>query len=108
MSRARNIVVASALLLTSAFAVFVTASQIALTWYLPPDDTGIAHQRVAVFEPAVVGTVVAALAALALLVHLLVVWRRGAPRWMWVTAAVVTMVAVIAAVAVSTADRPTF
>lgn len=104
----QRIVTASGLLLIAGFALVVTASQIGMTWYRAPDETGVATKQVAVFEPAVVGTVVAGLAVVALLAFLLVAIRRVVSRWMWATALVTSIVAMVAAVLVSTASRPTF
>jgi hypothetical protein len=108
MSRIQRIIIASGLLLSAVLTLVVVVSQIGQTWYMAPDDTGFASKQVAVFEPAVAGTVVVALAVFALLVHLLVVMRRAVSRWMWVAAVVVSIVAVVAAVVVSTASRPDF
>ena len=108
MSRVQRIIVASVLLVIAVLALVVVTSQITMTWYQAPDETGVATRQVAVFEPAVIGTVVAALAVLALLVHLVVVARRAVSRWIWVAAAGTSTVAVVAAVVVSTASRPTF
>lgn len=108
MSRVPRILIASGLLVIAVLALVVIVSQITVTWYQGPDETGIAAKQVALFEPAVVGTVVAALTVLVLLVHLFVVVRRAVSRWMWVAAAGASTVAVAAAVVVSTADRPTF
>jgi hypothetical protein len=108
MSRVQRIIFASGLLLIAALALVVIASQITVTWYQGPDETGIAAKQVALFEPAVAGIVVAALAVLALLAHLVVVARRAVSRWMWVTAAGASAVGVVAAVVVSIASRPTF
>jgi cytochrome bd-type quinol oxidase subunit 2 len=108
MSRIQRILIASGLLVIAVFALVAITSQIGMTWYQAPDETGIAAKQVAVFEPAVVGTVVAALAVLALLAHLLVVARRTVSRWMWLAAVAASIVTVVAAVAGSTADRPTF
>jgi hypothetical protein len=66
----------------------------------------VATEHVTAFEPAIAGTVVASLAMIALLVHLLVVLRRRAARWMWIVAAVCTLLAVGAPVVVATLDRP--
>jgi hypothetical protein len=108
MSRVQRTILASGLLLIAVLALVVIVSQIGMTWYQAPDETGIAHAQVAVFEPAVVGTVVASLAALALLVHLIVVARQAVSHWAWVAAAGASIVTVVAAIVVSTADRPTF
>ncbi|MFG6475597.1 hypothetical protein ACFXP7_04340 [Microbacterium sp. P06] len=106
MSRVPRIIIASGLLLIAVFALVVIASQTTMTWYTGPDDTGFATRKVAVFEMAVIGAVVAALAVLALLVHLIVVARRAVSRWAWAAAVVASSVAVGAAVVVSTASRP--
>ena len=108
MSRVQHIVFASGLLLIAALALITTVSQVSVSGYSGPDDNGVAHQRFSVFEPAVIGTVVTALASLSLLVHLLVVARRAGSRWMWVAAVVVSIIAVGAAVIVSMASRPVF
>lgn len=107
MSRVQRILIASALLLISVFALVVIVSQIGMNCYGGPDDTGVATLRVVVFEPAVIGTVVAALAVIALLAHLLIAVRRAAPRWMWIAAGLAPIIAVVTAVVVSMADRPT-
>ncbi|MBF4567655.1 hypothetical protein ITJ57_02650 [Plantibacter sp. VKM Ac-2880] len=108
MSRAQRIVVASVLLVIAAFGLLVVATQITTTYYLPPaDDDSFAIERVVAFEPGVVGTVIGAVAVLALLTHLVVVIRRAAPRIQWVVAVVLVVATVVAAVVVSFADRPT-
>ncbi|PPF62402.1 hypothetical protein C5E11_10860 [Clavibacter michiganensis] len=108
MSRVQRIITASGLILIAGFALVVTASQIGVTWYSAPDETGVATKQVGVFEPAVVGTVVAGLAVVVLLAFLLVAIRRVVSRRMWATALGVSIVAVVAAVLVSMASRPTF
>ena len=108
MSRVQRILVASALLVIAALGLLVAATQTTMIWYQAPGADGIATEQVAVFEPAVVGTVVAAVAVLVLLVHLILVIRRAVPRMQWVVAMALTVVAVIAAVLVSIADRPVF
>lgn len=108
MSRLQRILVASALLVITALGLLVAATQTTMIWYQAPGADGIATEQVAVFEPAVVGTVVAAVAVLVLLVHLILVIRRAVPRMQWVVAVALTVVAVIAAVLVSIADRPVF
>lgn len=108
MSRLQRILVASALLVIAALGLLVAATQTTMIWYQAPGADGIATEQVAVFEPAVVGTVVAAVAVLVLLVHLILVIRRAVPRMQWVVAVALTVVAVIAAVLVSIADRPVF
>lgn len=108
MSRVQRILVASALLVIAALGLLVTATQTTMIWYQAPGADGLATEQVAVFEPAVVGTVIAAVAVLALLVHLILVIRRAVPRMQWVVALALTVVAVIAAVLVSIADRPVF
>lgn len=108
MSRVQRILVASALLVIAAFGLLVAATQTTMIWYQAPGADGIATEQVAVFEPAVVGTVIAAVAVLALLAHLILVIRRAVPRMQWVVAIALTVVAVIAAVLVSIADRPVF
>lgn len=108
MSRVQRILVASALLVIAALGLLVAATQTTMIWYEAPGADGIATEQVAVFEPAVVGTVIAAVAVLALLVHLILVIRRAVPRMQWVVAIALTAVTVIAAVLVSIADRPVF
>jgi hypothetical protein len=108
MPRFQRIIIASGLLLTAALSLVVVASQIGVTWYSAPGSSGVATKQIAVFEPAIVGTVVSALATLALLAHLLVVIRRTVPRWTWGASGAVCALAVLAAVIVSTADRPVF
>lgn len=109
MSQPLRVIVASLLLAIAALGLTVVASEIAVTYYLPPGDSGLATEHVAVFGPAVVGTVIASLAVVALLAHLVVVVvRRRAARWMWIVAAVCTLLAVGSAVVVSTLDTPVF
>ncbi|SMG49990.1 hypothetical protein [Agreia pratensis] len=108
MSRARRIVAASALLVITLLGLIVVATQIPEIYYLPPVDDGYASKHVAVFMPAMVGTVVVAIAALALLVHLVAVIRRPMPRWCWVVAVALAIITVVAAVLVSTADHPVY
>ena len=108
MSRVQRILVASALLVIAAIGLMVVATQTTMTWYQAPGADGMATKQIAVFEPAVVGTVIAAVAVLALLVHLLIVIRRAVSRLQWIVAVAARGRAVIAAVLVSVADRPTF
>ncbi|PPG02809.1 hypothetical protein C5E06_10185 [Pseudoclavibacter sp. RFBI5] len=108
MPRVQRIILASGLLLTAALALVVVSSQIGMTWYAAPGASGVATKQTAVFEPAIVGTVVTALAALALLAQVLVAARRTVPRWTWAASGAVSVLAVVAAVVVSTADRPVF
>ncbi|MET0352958.1 hypothetical protein HOW07_09865 [Plantibacter sp. MCCC 1A11337] len=108
MSRVQRILGASALLVIAALSLVVVATQTTMTWYQAPGADGLATKQIAVFEPAVVGTVIAALAVLALLVHLVLVIRRAVPRVQWVVAVALTVATVIAAVVVSVADRPVF
>lgn len=108
MSQPLRVVVASLLLAISALGLTVVASQIATTYYLPPGDSGVATEHIALFEPAIVGTVVASLAVVALLVHLVVILRRRTARWMWIVAAACTLLAVGAPVVVGMLDRPVF
>lgn len=108
MPRSQRIIIASGFLLAAALALVVAASQIGLTWYSAPGASGVATKQIAVFEPAIAGTVVSALATLALLAHLLVITRRAVPRWQWGVSGTVCVIAVLAAVIVSTADRPVF
>ncbi len=96
------------MLVIAALGLLVAATQTTMTWYQAPGADGMATKQIAVFEPAVVGTVIAAVAVLALLVHLILVIRRAVPRMQWVVAMALTVVAVIAAVLVSIADRPVF
>jgi hypothetical protein len=108
MSQPLRVIVASILLATAALGLTVAASYIAVTYYLPPGDSGVATEHTATFKPAIAGTVVASLAVIALLAHLIVVLRRRAARWMWLAAAACTLLAVGAAVIVATLDRPVF
>ncbi|WP_314137949.1 hypothetical protein [uncultured Plantibacter sp.] len=108
MSRVQRILGASALLVIAALSLAVVATQTTMSWYQAPGADGLATKQIAVFEPAVVGTVIAALAVLALLVHLVLVIRRAVPRVQWVVAVALTVATVIAAVVVSVADRPVF
>lgn len=108
MSRVQRVLGASALLVIAAFGLSIAATQTTMTWYQAPGADGLATKQTAVFEPAVVGTVIAAVAVLALLAHLILVIRRAVPRVQWVVAIALTVVAVIAAVLVSIADRPVF
>jgi hypothetical protein len=108
MSQPLRVIVASVLLATAALGLTVVASDIAITHYLPPGDSGVATKHIATFEPAIAGTVVASIAVIALLAHLIVVLRRRAARWMWLAAAVCTLLGVGAPVIVATLDRPVF
>jgi hypothetical protein len=108
VSQPLRVTVATILLAIATFALVVVSSDIAVTYYLPPGDSGVATKHTATFEPAIAGTVVASLAALALLVHLVVVLRGRAARLTWFAAAVCTLVAVGAPVIVGSLDRPTF
>jgi hypothetical protein len=108
MSRALRIVIASALLVIAAFATFVVATEIGIAYYLPSGSGADATTHVAVFAPAVVATVVAGLATVLLVAHLVVAIRRAVPRWQWIVAAVLTVIAVAAPFVIGTLDRPTF
>ena len=108
MTRALRVTIASVLLVVALLGVFGVASQIGLTYYLPPAESGGATEHVAVFAPAVVGTVVAGLAAVALAGNLVLAIRRALPRWAWIVAALLTVVAVAVQFVVGGLDRPTF
>ncbi|MGK9148263.1 hypothetical protein KXS11_11610 [Plantibacter flavus] len=108
MPQPLRVVVASLLLVIAALGLAAVSGQIALTYLLPPGDSGMATKHVAVFVPAVVGTIVAALAAGALLAHLVAVIRRRTAPWSWIAAAICTVVAVGTPVVVAMLDRPTF
>lgn len=96
------------LLVIALLGVFGVATQIGLTYYLPPSANGEATQHVAVFGPAVAGTVVAGLAALVLVANLALAIRRALPRWAWIVAALLTVVAASAPFVVGGLSRPTF
>lgn len=108
MSRPLRVAIASVLVVVALLGVFWVAGQIGLVYYLPPADNGEATEHVAVFGPAVTGTVVAGLAALALVAHLVLAIRRPLPRWEWVVAGVLAVVAVAAPFVVGGLSRPTF
>jgi len=108
MSRRLRVSIASALLVVAVLGVVAVAGQIGTTYYLPTGDGGVATEHVAVFEPAVAWTVVAGLAALALAGNLVLAIRRSVPRWQWIVAAALTVIAVAAPFIVGTLDRPTF
>jgi hypothetical protein len=108
MSRVRRILLASALLVIAALGLSVVATQTTMTWYQAPGADGMATEQIAVFEPAVIGTVVAAVAVLALLTHLVLAVRRAVPRLQWLIAVALAVATVIVAVLVSVADRPAF
>ncbi|TAJ46883.1 MAG: hypothetical protein EPO52_15240 [Herbiconiux sp.] len=108
MSQRVRVIVASILLVIAVLGLAAVASQIPATYYQAPDDSGLATKQVAFFGPAIVGTVVASLAVVALATHLIVVLRRPAARWMWISAAVCTLLAVGAPIVVGVLDRPVF
>jgi hypothetical protein len=108
MSRRLRIVIASALLVVALLGVLGVVTQIGITYYLPPAENGEATRHVAAFAPAVAGTVVAGLAALALVGNLVVVIRRALPRWAWIVAALLTVIAVAVPVIVAALQRPVF
>jgi hypothetical protein len=108
MSQPIRVIVASILLAIAALGLIIVAGEIATTYYLPPGDSGVATKHTAAFGPAVAGTVVASVAVIALLVHLVVVLRRRAARWTWFVAAVCTLLAVGAPVIVGSLARPDF
>lgn len=108
MSRVQRIVVASVLLVVAVLGLVSVASQIGVTYYLPPDDSGFASTHVAVFAPAVVGSVIAGLAVLALVALLIVVVRRAVPLGIWIAAAAVAIVALLTPFVIGMLDRPTF
>lgn len=109
MSRAQRILTASALLVIALFGLLVVATQIPITYSLPPaGDGAYATTHVTTFAPAVLGTVLAAVAVIALLGHLVTVIRRPVPLWWWIAADALIVVVVGAAVLVSMADHPAF
>lgn len=108
MSQPLRVVIASLLLVVAALGLAAVSGQIAITYLLPPGDSGLATEHVALFGPAIVGTVVAALAVAALVVHLILVIRRRTPGWTWIAAAVCALLAVGAPFVVSMADTPVF
>ena len=107
MSRSLRVSIASALFVVALLGVFGAATQIGITYYLPSSG-GEATRHVAVFGPAVTATVVAGLAALALAAHLVQAIRGVLPRWVWIVAALLTVVAVAAPVVVGGLARPAF
>lgn len=108
MSQPVRVVVASVLAAIGVGALVVVASQIDVTYYLPPGDSGMATKHVSAFKPAVAATVVASLAVTTLLVHLVLVIRRRTAPWTWFTAAGCALLAAGAPVIVATLDRPVF
>ena len=108
MSQQLRVVAASLLAAIAALGLTAVAGQISVTYFLPPGDSGIATKHAAAFGPAITGTVVASLAVIALLVHVVVVVRRRAARWTWFAASFCTLVAVGAPVIVTMLDRPDF
>jgi hypothetical protein len=108
VSQRLRVIVASILAAIAAWGLGVVSSGIATTYYLPPNDSGVATKHTMAFGPAIVGTVVATIAVIALLAHLVVVVRRRAPRWAWIAAFVCTLLALGAPFIVARLDRPTF
>ncbi|HXH36102.1 MAG TPA: hypothetical protein VNJ54_17110 [Plantibacter sp.] len=108
MSQPLRVVLASLLLVVAVVGLATVADQITMTYFLPPGEGGMATEHVALFGPAIAGTVGAAVAVAALVVHLLVVIRRRTPGWVWIAATVCALLAVGAPVIVSMSDRPAF
>jgi hypothetical protein len=108
MSQPLRVVLASLLLVVAVVGLAAVAGQITMTYLLPPGDSGLATEHIALFGPAIAGTVVAAVAVAALVVHLIVVIRRRTPGWVWIAATVCALLAVGAPVIVSMSDRPVF
>lgn len=108
VSQPLRVVVASILAAIATLGLAIVASQIAVTYFLPAGDSGPATKQTHAFEPAIVGTVLASLAVLALLAHLVVILRQRTARWTWPAAVLCTLLAVGAPVIVAMLDRPTF
>ncbi|KAA1376264.1 hypothetical protein [Aeromicrobium fastidiosum] len=108
MSLPRRVVVAVILVAIAVCGLVVVASQIAVTYYLPPGESGVATKHVSAFKPAIAGTVIASLAAIALLAHLVVVLRGRTARWMWFVATACALVSVGTPIIVATMDRPVY
>ena len=108
MSRRLRVSIASGLLVVALLGVFGVATQIGITYYLPPSASGEATRHVAAFEPAVAGTVVAGLAAVVLVANLVLAIRRAMPRWAWIVAALLAVTALAVPFVVATFQRPTF
>lgn len=108
MSRPLRVSIAAALLVAALLGVFGVATQIGLTYYLPPAESGAATEHVAIFAPAVAGTVIAGLAALALVGNLVLAIRRALPRWAWIVAVALAVIAVAVPFVVGGLSRPTF
>jgi len=105
MSRHLRVIVASALLAAAVLGAAAVATQIATTYYLP-SSTGPATEHTALFGPAIAGTVVAVLAVVSLVVHLVAAIQHRPRRWMWVVASGLALVAVASPFVVGGFDRP--
>lgn len=104
-----RVLAALGLLGVCALGLVVLATQITMTYYLPPTEPGgPATPRTEVFRPAVVGVVITGVATLLELGW--TAWNLVAhpPRRWWVAAAAVAVVAVVVGIVVSGMDRPTF
>jgi hypothetical protein len=105
MSRRLRVIVASVLLAAAILGTAAVASQIATTYYVP-SSTSYATEHTALFGPAIAGTVVCALALVALVGHLVASIQHRPRRWMWLVAASLALIAVASPFVVGGFDRP--
>lgn len=105
---APRVIFASTLLFVAVVGTVGVATQIEITYFLPPDSSGMAVRKIALFGPAVAGTIFALLLVFGLLAHLIVAIKRNPPRRIWAAALTCTLLAAITPIIVAAAHRPTF
>jgi len=108
MSHRLQIIAALALLTVTAIGTIGIATQIETTYFLPPGGSGVALRKTAVFAPAALGTVAAAVASLALVGHLIFTVRGQSRRWMWAVASLLAVLIACAPFLIAGMDHPTF
>lgn len=109
VSRPIRIMAAAAITLACVVTVLAAASQVTLTYYLPPSiPGGEASAHTTVFGPAVVAVVLTIVLAVAAALWL--VWNIAAApaRRLWLVAVALVVAAVVTVIAVGAMDRPAF
>lgn len=107
MQRLPRIALASLFFLVALAATAIVATAIPLDYVVPDGDGGTVG-RVAVFEPAVAGTVIAGVLTLFEIGFLVWCAVRTPPRFAWVVAALLAVAAIVVVVVVTNEPRPVF
>ncbi|QDP97150.1 hypothetical protein FOE78_15540 [Microlunatus elymi] len=98
------------LILICLLGALIAASGIQLTYYLPPvnGSGGMATRHTTTFGPAIAATITVVIFALTEIVWL--VWNLVSvpPRWFWIGAALIAVIAIIVGVSANELPRPSF